>query len=264
MLGSNTKMFDSLNELLTQWHTTGYLYGVFLVFCRVGAVVALLPGFGEQFISVRIKLFVSLGLAFAIAPLVTESFNAVPQGVALYKNIFIETAAGTVIGLWIRLIFMALTIAAGFCAQTLGITNIFDSTLEPGGAPALSGFFSFTAIALIMATGGHYFFFKSIVESYHIMPFLNDLDFASISESLIEAGNASFMLGLRIALPFLGIGFLVNIGLGFVNRAMPQIPVFFVGQPLMIAIGFFLISILMPAIMLNWSDALRLFLTKHL
>lgn len=257
-------MIDNLSELLNAWQTTGYFYSVFLVFCRVGTVVALLPGFGEQFISARIKLCVALGLAFAIHPLVNTSVSMIPEGADLYKNIFIETVAGALIGLWIRLIFMALTNAAGFCAQTLGITNIFDSTLEPGGAPALSGFFSFTAIAIIMATGGHYFFFKSIVESYHIMPFLGQLNFGDMSQTLIEAGTTSLMLGLRIALPFLGIGFLVNMGLGFINRAMPQIPVYFVGQPLMIAIGFFLISILMPAIMFNWSDALRIFLTKHL
>jgi flagellar biosynthesis protein FliR len=257
-------MIDNFSELLNQWHITGYLYSVFLVFCRVGSVVALLPGFGEQFISPRIKLFIALGLAFAIQPLVTPAFHLVPNGSALYSNIFLEATAGSVIGLWIRLMFTALTIAAGFCAQTLGITNIFDSTLEPGGAPALSGFFSFTAIALIMVTGGHYFFFKSIVESYQIMPFLGILNFGELPETIIDASSQSFMLGLRIALPFLGVGFLVNMGLGFINRAMPQIPVFFVGQPLMIAVGFFLMSILLPAIMLNWSGSLRIFVTEKL
>jgi flagellar biosynthetic protein FliR len=196
--------------------------------------------------------------------MVTDIMSTVPQAADLYRSIFIETIAGAVIGLWIRLLFLALTIAAGFSSQILGITNIFDSTLEPGGAPALSGFLSFTAIAIIMASGGHYAFFEAIIQSYDIMPFLGTLDFGVISESIIDAGMTSFMLGLRIALPLLGIGFLVNTGLGFVNRAMPQIPVFFVGQPLMIAIGFFLISILLPAIIFNWSEAMTLFLKEHL
>ena len=257
-------MTDSLNELLNQWQATGYLYTVFLVFCRVSAVIALLPAFGEQFVTVRIKLFIAIGFAYAIQPMITQILPTIPEGADLYHNIFMETMAGATLGLWIRLLFLALTIAAGFSSQILGITNIFDATLEPGGAPALSGFFSFTAIALIMATGGHYAFFQAIIQSYEIMPFLGSLDFGAISESIIDAGTASFMLGLRIALPLLGIGFLVNIGLGFVNRAMPQIPVFFVGQPLMIAVGFFLISILLPAIMFNWSEATTLFLKEHL
>jgi flagellar biosynthetic protein FliR len=96
------------------------------------------------------------------------------------------------------------------------------------------------------------------------MPFLKPLDFGVISESIIDAGKTSLLLGLRISLPLLGIGFLVNIGLGFVNRAMPQIPVFFVGQPLMIAVGFFLLSILIPSITFNWSEAIQLFLAERL
>lgn len=257
-------MTDNLNELLTHWQTSEYLYTVFLVFCRVGSVIALLPAFGEQFVPVRLKLFISLGLAYAIQPIIADIIPVVPQGTELYQSIFTETIAGSVIGLWIRILFLALTIAAGFSSQILGITNIFDSTLEPGGAPALSGFFSFTAIAIIMASGGHYAFFEAIIQSYDIMPFLKPLDFGVISESIIDAGKTSLLLGLRISLPLLGIGFLVNAGLGFINRAMPQIPVFFVGQPLMIAVGFFLISVLLPAIMFNWSEGMALFLREHL
>jgi len=258
-------MFDSLNELLNQWQASGYLFGVFLVFCRVSAVIALLPGFGEQFISMRIKLFLALTLSFIIHPLIQiETITAIPEGALLYENIFTETIKGVKLGLWVKLIFLGLTIAAGFCSQILGVTNIFDATLEPGGAPALSGFFSFTTIALIMATGGHYFFIKSIIESYHIMPFLSALKIEVMTESIVEAGSAAFMLGLRIALPVWGVGFLVNIGLVFVNGAMPQIPVFFVGQPLMIAVGFFLLSILIPSIMFNWSETMQQFVSERL
>lgn len=258
-------MFDNLTELLNQWQAAGYFYGVFLVFCRVGTVLSLLPGFGEQFVPVRIKLFIALGISFAFYPIIIQTpFIAMPEDEKVYVHIFTESIIGVTLGLWIRLIFMALTVAAGFCSQILGITNIFDATLEPGGAPALSGFFSFTTIALLMATGGHYFFFKAIIESYQIFPMLSELNFDFITQSIVEAGSESLMLGLRVALPFLGVGFLVNMGLGFVNRAMPQIPVFFVGQPLMIAVGFFLLSILIPAMIYNWSDALKLFLTEHL
>lgn len=257
-------MLNSLSELLNQWDIAGYVYTVFLVFCRVGGVIALLPGLGEQFLSARIKVFIAVSLAFGLQPIITSPFDAIPIEVELYKNIFTEILFGTVLGLWIRLIFLSLTIAAGFCSQTLGITNIFDATLEPGGAPALSGFFSFTAIALIFATGGHYFFLQSIIDSYKLMPFLGNIDWGMLSESIIEAGTTALLLGLRISLPFLGIGFLVNVGLGFINRAMPQIPVFFVGQPLMIAVGFFLLSALIPTMMINWSEEIKIFLEKYL
>jgi len=258
------RMFDSIGNLLEQWQMSGYIYGMFLVFCRVSAVVSLLPGFGEQFLSARVKVFIALALAFIIYPSVDmPHIDSVAKGALLYQQIFIETVKGIMLGLWIRLLFLSLTIAAGFCSQILGITNIFDASLEPGGAPALSGFFSFTTIALIMASGAHYMFIQSMIESYVALPFLSPLNVSLITKSIVEAGSTSFMLGLRVALPFLGIGFLVNIGLGFINRAMPQIPVFFVGQPLMIAVGFFLLSILIPSMMFNWAETISSFIAER-
>ncbi|MEM6780334.1 MAG: flagellar biosynthetic protein FliR [Pseudomonadota bacterium] len=257
-------MNETLLQLFSEWHLAGYVYTVFLVFVRVGATVATLPGFGEQFVSPRVKLILSLGLAVALQPIITTPLGDVPIFSDMLLQIGSEFFTGAMFGIWVRLIYQALSITAGFCAQVLGITNIFDASLEPGGAPALSGFLSFTALAVLSATGGHYFIFQAFAKTYNLVPFNTALDLGDASFSVIEAGLLAISLGLRMALPFLVIGFLINIGLGFVNRAMPQIPVFFVGQPLMIGVGFALLSLLMGTMMLNWSEEMRVFLIDRL
>lgn len=255
---------DSLHQLFTQWHLAGYCYSVFLVFVRMAATIGLMPGFGEQFVPVRVKLVIAVALAVAIEPLIAPPILQIPNLSGMVSHITGELLTGVLFGLWIRIIFLALNIAAGFCAQVLGITNIFDATLEPGGAPALSGFFSFTAFAIMASSGGNYFIFQTFVRTYDLVAFSASPDLGSANISLIEAGILAISLGLRIALPFLVIGFLINIGLGFVNRAMPQIPVFFVGQPIMIGVGLFLLNVLLPSIMFNWGEALRGFLMERL
>lgn len=257
-------MTESLLELFAKWDFAGYIYAVFLVFVRVGATIALLPGFGEHFIPARFKLFISVILAYAIQPLITDPFGIIPSPDKMTLQIINEFTVGLLFGFWVRIIYLSLTVAAGFCSQTLGITNIFDATLEPGGAPALSGFFSFVALAVLMSTGGHYFILQALVKSYDLFHFTKPLNMGDASLSITEAGSLAISLGLRLSIPFIIIGFIINVGLGFVNRAMPQIPVFFVGQPLMIGVGFILLSMLISTMIVNWGEAMRQFLLERL
>lgn len=227
-------------------------------------MVSLMPGFGEQFLSPRVKLMISMTLAIALQPVIVNDFITPPIMSVMLGHILTEFMIGAMFGTWVRMIYQSLSIAAGFCAQVLGITNIFDASLEPGGAPALSGFFSFTALAVLAATGGHYFIFQAFTKTYDLVGFTASLDYESASMSVMEAGAVAIGLGLRIALPFLVVGFLINIGLGFVNRAMPQIPVFFVGQPIMIGVGFILLSLLLSSALLNWTEVMKQFLLDRL
>ncbi len=250
--------------LLADWRYGAYAYTLFLTLCRCGSTLALLPGFGEALLPARVRLFTAFVLSAAIQPIVAPGLLQIPPVDLLLTHVAGEVLAGSLIGIWGRVLFQSLTIGAGFCAQVLGITNIFDATLEPGGAPALSGYFSFTALALMFATGGHFVFLKALVDSYTLIPLIEFPDFGDSAQSIIDAGVAAFSFGLRLASPFLAVGFLINAGLGLINRAMPQIPVFLVGQPLMIVAGFFLIALTLPSALLFWSESVQAFFTQRL
>ena len=71
-------MSTSLLALFSEWHLAGYIYTIFLVFARIGGTISLVPGFGEAFISMRTKLFLALGLAAAMQPVVAEPIKEVP------------------------------------------------------------------------------------------------------------------------------------------------------------------------------------------
>ena len=73
-----------------------------------------------------------------------------------------------------------------------------------------------------------------------------------------------FKITLSLAFPFLLLNFIYNLLLGFVNRAMPQLLVSFVGMPAMIGIGMILLAISFGTILLLWvghteDQALSLF-----
>ena len=67
-------MFEGLAQLLDL--TEAGLVAFILVFARVGSVMALLPGFGEQVIPARIRLGLALAFSLVVWPLLAEGVAA--------------------------------------------------------------------------------------------------------------------------------------------------------------------------------------------
>jgi flagellar biosynthetic protein FliR len=57
----------------------------------------------------------------------------------------------------------------------------------------------------------------------------------------------AFGLGFQLSAPFLVVGLVFYLGLGLINRLMPQIQVFFIAMPLQIALAFFIMALTISA-----------------
>ena len=58
--------------------------------------------------------------------------------------------------------------------------------------------------------------------------------------------NQAFVLSLRIVLPYYGALLLADVGLGFLARTVPQMNIFVLGLPLKVALGFFVLIVVLP------------------
>jgi flagellar biosynthetic protein FliR len=75
-----------------------------------------------------------------------------------------------------------------------------------------------------------------------------------MADVMAQALSASFDAAMRLAAPFLILGFVFNIGLALANRMMQQLPVFFVGLPVSLAGGFLILSLAVPALLLGFAE----------
>ena len=66
-------MFETL--ALIQANIGVDIVGVLLVFARLSAAIAFVPGFGEMYIPVRLKVAASVALSLIICPLVLKNFS---------------------------------------------------------------------------------------------------------------------------------------------------------------------------------------------
>lgn len=239
--------------------TQGWLWAAFLVFLRVGAVMALLPAFGEQVVPRRIRL--ALGLCFTMIVLPAVLDRVTPLDGILFRPLVTEVTAGLVIGVGLRLFVFALQIAGTLAAQSTSLSQLFGGQgAEP--QPTMSHIFVMAGLALAVMAGLHVRIAELLIYSYDVMrpgEFLRGADVASWGLSQI---SRAFALAFSMAAPFLAASVIYNIALGVINRAMPQLMVIFVGAPALTLGGLALLALAAPLLLQLWLTALHEFIAN--
>ena len=223
-----------------------------LMFARLGAMVMLMPGFGEQGIPMRIRLVIAVMLTLVMLPLHQNAYALdLAQGFAPIVGLLIkEIIVGVVLGLAGRLTISALQVAGVVIAQELGLG--FASTVDPSQQEqgvVVSSFLTMAGIAMIFATDLHHLVIGALEQSYRIFAPGAALPVDDFTQLILIATAGAFKVGAQMAAPFLVFGLLFNVGLGVLARLMPQIQIFFIGLPASIMLGLLLLLLVLAAVM---------------
>lgn len=232
-------------------------FGFLLVLTRMGALFMTAPAFGEQQVPARIRLGLALATSLLVYLAMKPGLPPLPAGLgALVGLVLVELAVGLTIALAMRILFSALNIAGTVVAfqTSLAFSQQFDPTQGTQSA-ITANLLSMIGILLIFASNLHLVMLGAMVDSYARFPVGELPPVADMATLVTDYVAAAFLLGMQIAAPFLVFGVVFNIGLGFVARLMPQLPVFFVALPLNIGIGFVLLLITLPAMMMWFLEA---------
>ena len=125
------------------------VYAAGLVFARLGAILMLLPGFGEPSIPVRFRLAFALLFCLILGPIIAPSLPVMPeQPLAMAGIVMSELIIGLMIGAVAR-IFMSTAAVAGqvigmqsglAMAQSFGINPDRSGPNGPHGCHSLKGY----------------------------------------------------------------------------------------------------------------------------
>jgi flagellar biosynthetic protein FliR len=227
-----------------------------LVFARIGAMVMLLPGFGETNIPTRIKLSIALLLTLIILPLHRQAYQVDMNSITpLLVLMLHEIIIGIVLGATARVTLSALQVAGSVIAQQLGLgfVTAIDPTQGQQGL-LIGNFLTILGLTLLFATDSHHLVIAALNESYRIFAPGELMSSGDVASLATRAFAAAFKIGMQLSAPFLVFGLVFNIGLGVLARLMPQMQVYFVGVPLSILIGFLIFSLVITAIMGTFLD----------
>ena len=107
---------------------------VFLLFCRIGGCLMLMPGFSSARVPAQVRLFIALAVTLALAPMLELSLRATlakMPSVMILSLIVSEVVIGALIGVMGRIFFLALQFMA-----TADATSRIHRAAEAGNAGA--------------------------------------------------------------------------------------------------------------------------------
>jgi flagellar biosynthetic protein FliR len=244
---------------LDSYATVLQVYTGGLVFARIGAMVMLMPGIGENVVPPRIRLSFAVLMAILLAPLVSKSIVTVPSSVgAIGGAVLHEVLVGLMIGAVLKLFVSSLTTAGEIIS--LQTTLSFAQTTNPAGAQtstAVATFLSMLGLTLIMVTDLHHLFIGAMVKSYDLFPFTRPVPVNDAAALAVRTVADSFKLGLQLSAPVLVFSIVFNLATGLVGRVMPSFQIFFVTSPLSVILGLSLLGLSLGGIAMVWTDRYR-------
>ncbi len=227
-----------------------------MVFLRMGAIMALLPAFGERSVPVRIRLAVTICFTILVAPAVVSTFPDTALNSGAYMRMAVaEVIHGLMLGIGLRLFVMALQIAGTIAAQSVSLSQLFGGSANQEPLPALGNILMVGGLSLAVISGLHVRIVSLMIHSYDLFPPGSAPDAAMFTQWGIGQVSLIFVLSFSLAAPFMIASLLYNVALGVINRAMPQLMVAFVGAPAITAGGLILLVLALPLILGLWVDA---------
>ena len=218
----------------------GAVIAAFLAFCRIGGCFLLMPGLSSIRVPIQIRLFVALSAtAGLLVHLWDQIFPFVDRRPEILAPMIVsELLVGGLIGIMARLYILALQFMGAAIAMLIGYGGTSGPGIEDGEPQAaLGAIISFSALLLLFVFDFHHEIIRALVVSYRVAP----LDvFFNPQAALVDVADTiseSFFVVLRLGSPFVAYSLLVNLTIGFVNKLVPQIPVYFISLPFVVAAG---------------------------
>jgi len=239
--------------------TAQQVFVVGLVFARVGAMVMLIPGLGEQPAPARIRLSFALLLALVIAPLAAPSLPQVPPSLGDMAGFTLrETLIGLMIGAILRVFLGALATAGEIISiqTTLSFAQTTNPTMAQSGS-SIASFLTLLGVLLIFATDLHHLFLGAIARSYTLFPFSRPPSIQDSTTLMIRTVSSAFALGVQLSAPVLVFSLVFNLATGFIGRAMPQFQIFFAATPLQVLLGLSLFALSLGTMGMVWVARYR-------
>lgn len=233
-----------------------WLSAIFWPFVRVLALLMSAPVLSHRAIPTRVKIGLALAIAIIVAPASTEPppplFTAAAPLVLLQQML-----AGLLMGFSIKVVFAAVDMAGNVIGLQMGLS--FASFIDPVNSnqtPLIGSFLNLLTTLLFLALDGHLALLAAATRSFELLPISSQF-FTGIGwERLIATGAGLFQLGLQISLPVLATMLVINLTLGIMSRAAPQLNLFSVGFPLTALTGIVLFAVFLPNMVTALSAAL--------
>jgi len=234
----------------------GSIFQFMMVFARLGAAVALLPGFGEAYVPVRVRLAFALLFSLALMPMLADKVPVLPADLDRFvMDLVGEIGIGLFFGTLCRIILMTVLSAGSIIALQTGIANALSTDPSTAQQAAVSGnFLMAVTLVLIFSTGLDHTTLQAVVGTYAVMPPGRLPPLGDIANFDARAVADTFTLALQMSAPFLVYGLVFTAAMGVLARLMPTLQIFFVAMPAQLMVGLALLAVTLSSMLIWFLD----------
>src|SRR5271154_2057279 len=216
---------------------------------RVGGFVLAAPIASEGVVPGLVKIVLTLALAFLLGPLIQ-----IPAGLSIFSATgmlaaVLELLIGVAIGMVVQVAFESLVFAGQSISLAMGIG--FATLVDPqrgAEVPVLGQLFMIIGTLTYLSINGHLMLLGALAQSFHPVPIGTPVG-QNFLWSLVVWGAQIFDTGLMIALPAIIALVIVNLALGVVTRAAPQLNLFGIGFTITLMSGFLVLIVGLDGLM---------------
>ena len=238
----------------------------FIIGLRVAGMMSFAPFLGNISTPIAVRAGFTLALTALLYPVTTVPRLALPP-LAWTRLALGEAVLGIAMGLCVQFIFEGAQLAGqvGGFQFAFSLVNVIDPTTNVD-TPVLSTFHQLVVLLLFLQFDVHHWILRGLAKSFDYVPpgaFL--IGPLALRDFLYDAG-AMWLTGLQLATPILLATVLIDVTIGFLSKAAPQMSAIYLSIPLKILVGYMVLSIALRiwpvfferefALALGWSEHL--------
>ncbi len=207
-----------------------------LLLVRPGALLMTAPVFGASFAPPMVRAGVLLLITLALAPLVPLPANL--DGTATTIVAARELLIGLALAMAIRLLIAGAELAGQLAGFQIGYA--YASLVDPQSGARngmLSALYANLTLMVFLAVDGHHQLLQALVASYGAIPIGGGLPSGDLGSLVARLLGAVFVLGAKLAAPVVLVLFVVEVALGLISRAAPQLNLMVTAVPVRLLVG---------------------------
>lgn len=215
---------------------------VFWALLRIGGFMMVVPIFGNELVSPRIRIAMTLAVALAVSPLLTPMPMLTDLSLALFADVVLQLFAGIGLGFATVVFFQLFIVAGQFIGMQMGLG--FAMMVDPGNGvqvTALSQFYLMMVTLMFLAMNGHLVVLDVLVTGFKAFPLGTGVGLPELALEISRLGGWMFVGGVLVALPAVVSLLVVNLTFGVMSRSAPQLNVFSLGFPFSLLFGLIIV-----------------------
>ncbi|MDX2185051.1 MAG: flagellar biosynthetic protein FliR [Gemmatimonadaceae bacterium] len=216
-----------------------------LVFCRVTGLMLLAPTFSAKQVPAQVKVILTVLFTLLVWPVARA---AAPGALTLTAAMVLgDVMIGMVLGLAVALILGAAEMAGEVIGMQAGLSGA--ASIDPvtfTQTPTMGTFIRLLTLTLLLSMDLHLVLLDGLAASLKAVPLGTPLAIGAGAKAMANSAGALFVSALQIAAPVIVSVLVLNVSLGLMTKAAPQLQVMSIAFPVQTGLGLVVLGGALP------------------